>query len=278
MYIPGRSRTGSRPLSTVMSFAPYATRAVPLVGGKSSPELGCPGSAGAESGGPRARRYGWVGSRHEDRRTSPERACRTRGSRARKSWSDGLFRALTVYHGPVTDPGFPRPGSGRFVALVRPPVARRGGGVGEAFPGAPGGDRDLPDRGFRHALGERGHEGVGEVPELAAPRGIVDADAQRPRSQVQGHAVAAERLPHDLGPCGPHPLEDARRRRAELPADRPEGIAHGTGLVSQRPGRSRCAATRRPRSPRAARPPWSRASASPGGGRRVRPPGARPAR
>ena len=31
MYIPGRSRTGSRPLSTVMSFAPYATRAAPLV-------------------------------------------------------------------------------------------------------------------------------------------------------------------------------------------------------------------------------------------------------
>src|SRR6476646_7380704 len=92
-----------------------------------------PGSAGAESGGPRARRYGWVGSRHEDRRTSPERVCRTRGSRARKSWSDGLFRALTVYHGPVTDPGFPRPGSGRFVALVRPPVAGRGGGVGEAL-------------------------------------------------------------------------------------------------------------------------------------------------
>src|SRR5262245_26671643 len=30
MYIPGRSRTGSRPLSTVMSFAAYATREHPF--------------------------------------------------------------------------------------------------------------------------------------------------------------------------------------------------------------------------------------------------------
>src|SRR3954470_24488207 len=123
MYMPGRSRTGSRPFSTVMSFAPYATRAVPLVGGK---KLACArlvrARQGAESGGPRARRNGWVGGRLVDPRTSPERVGRTRASRARKSWSDGLFRALTVYHGPVTDPGFPGPRSGRFVALVRPPV------------------------------------------------------------------------------------------------------------------------------------------------------------
>src|SRR3954471_4882770 len=115
-----------------MPLAPYLS----WVGGARLSSV-APGSAGAESGGPRARRNGWVGGRLVDRRTSPERVRRTRASRARKSWSDGLFRALTVYHGPVTDPGFPGPRSGRFVALVRPPVTGRRGGAWEALPGAP---------------------------------------------------------------------------------------------------------------------------------------------
>ena len=46
MYIPGRSRTGSRPLRTVMSLASYATRVVPLrvpgVGPDGGRETRCP--------------------------------------------------------------------------------------------------------------------------------------------------------------------------------------------------------------------------------------------
>ena len=66
-------------------------------------EIGWSGAgAGPASGGPRAPSEpvgrGPIRGPADESRTVP----RTRASRARKSWSDGLFRALTVYHGPVT--------------------------------------------------------------------------------------------------------------------------------------------------------------------------------
>src|SRR3954454_17768612 len=49
MYIPGRSRTGSRPFSTVIAFASYATREHPFEG-RVGRSVG-PGPTAAEIGG-----------------------------------------------------------------------------------------------------------------------------------------------------------------------------------------------------------------------------------
>ena len=224
--MPGRSRTGSRPLSTVMSLASYATRCAPLWGVRRLSGGGGRGCTGSE----RAPGAGGSGAKPQVRALI--RPCSQRTSRGPRTAVSGAIRAIS-----------------RRSAVG---AAARGSGADADTHLA---DHTRPDRG-RRAFDDRGLE----VAQLAGPDRPVGDDHGR---DAVADRVEASRAPRRRAPTisvqrvvqhvergglgeaelGPHALERV--------ADRDEGVLVGrrrrSGTPAPRAARSAC----RRRDPRA---------------------------
>src|SRR5680860_1041500 len=204
MYMPGRSRTGSRPLRTVMSLAPYATR-------ETSSTL----SAG---GVPSAPGHPGMKARTPIRPASPTSTSKAPGTAVHTREIKGpktvelLVRALLATGDSLPDPspvnGSNGPGSATARVLHGHPRDRDAGLVEIA-----------DDVGF-------------EIAQLGSPRPVIDVDHENAVAQVTRCGVGGDCGADDGGPTCCDGLELPRVGEAEVARDARDRVAEPTGFVT----------------------------------------------